>query len=143
VVDVVIVEPDDARRQFLSEQCDQQVVSSTDKSFPIVIDAVGIGVTRASASELVEAGGVIAHVGLGDNGPGFDVRRATLQEITFIGTYTYTAQDFRDTAAALFDGRLGPLNWTETCSLAEGATAFADLRAGRVAVPKVVLEPWA
>ena len=34
----------------------------------------------------------------------------TLQEITFIGTYTYTAEDFRDTAEAIFDGRLGHLD---------------------------------
>ena len=36
--------------------------------------------------------------------------RLTLQEITFIGTYTYTAEDFKETAAALFDGRLGDLD---------------------------------
>jgi len=65
----------------------------------------------------------------------------TLQEITFIGTYTYTAQDFRDTCAALFDGRLGPLDWAETRALSDGARAFADIRAGRVAVPKIILKP--
>jgi threonine dehydrogenase-like Zn-dependent dehydrogenase len=65
----------------------------------------------------------------------------TLQEITFIGTYTYTAQDFRDTAQAIFDGRLGPLDWIEARGLSEGARAFADLRAGRVAAPKIVLDP--
>ncbi len=140
--DVTIVEPDLARCAFLCEQAGQTAVSATDESFPIVIDAVGFGVTRASASSLVQPGGVIAHVGLGDDKPGFDVRRATLQEITFIGTYTYTAADFRDTAAALFDGRLGPLDWTQTRSLADGASAFADLRAGKVATPKIILDPW-
>ena len=55
-------------------------------------------------SHLVSPGGVIAHVGLGDNTDGLDVRRITLQEITFIGTYTYTVQDFKDTAEALFAG---------------------------------------
>jgi threonine dehydrogenase-like Zn-dependent dehydrogenase len=65
----------------------------------------------------------------------------TLQEITFIGTYTYTAQDFRDTAAAMFDGRLGALDWTQARELADGAEAFADIRAGRTAAPKIVLNP--
>jgi threonine dehydrogenase-like Zn-dependent dehydrogenase len=142
LVDVVIVEPDAARRAFLNDQCDQVAVPSADGSFPVVIDAVGFGVTRASAAALVAPGGVIAHVGLGDDKPGLDIRRATLQEITFIGTYTYTAKDFRDTAAALFDGRLGPLEWTEARPLADGAAAFADLRAGRVAAPKIILDPW-
>jgi L-gulonate 5-dehydrogenase len=53
----------------------------------------------------------------------------TLQEITFIGTYTYTAQDFRDTAQAMFDGRLGALDWTETRPCRAAQRAFEDIRA--------------
>jgi len=140
--DVTLVEPDPARCAFLRDHTGQNAVAHTQDSFPVVIDAVGFGVTRASAAALVQPGGVIAHVGLGDDKAGFDVRRATLQEITFIGTYTYTAADFRDTAAALFDGRLGPLDWTQTRPLAQGADAFADLRAGKVAAPKIILDPW-
>ena len=140
--DVTIVEPDPARCEYLRDRAGQTAVAATDESYPVVIDAVGFGVTRASASRLVQPGGVIAHVGLGDDGPGLDVRRATLQEITFIGTYTYTAADFRDTSAALFDGRLGPLDWTQSCALADGASAFAALRAGKVAAPKIILAPW-
>ena len=143
VEDVTIIEPDAARRAFLADLCGQNAVENTTQSYPLVIDAVGFGATRASATALTEPGGVIAHVGLGDDKPGLDVRRATLQEITFIGTYTYTAQDFRDTSAALFDGRLGPLDWTQTRPLADGASAFAELRAGKVAAPKIILAPWA
>ena len=65
----------------------------------------------------------------------------TLQEITFIGTYTYSAQDFRDTAQAIFDGSLGALDWSEIRPLAEGARAFADIKAGRAAAPKIILTP--
>jgi len=72
---------------------------------------------------------------------GLDIRRITLQEITVTGTYTYTAQDFRDTCAAMFSGRLGSLDWTEARPLAEGARAFADIRNGRVAAPKIILKP--
>ena len=104
-------------------------------------DAVGYAATRAVASELTAPGGVIVHIGLGEDTGGLDVRRMTLQEITFIGTYTYTAQDFRDTAQAMFDGRLGPLDWIEERPLSDGASAFADIRAGRVAAPKIVLKP--
>jgi len=142
VADVTMIERDPGRRAFLGEHCGQTVVDDTEERYPVVIDAVGFGVTRASATALVQPGGVVAHVGLGDDKPGLDVRRTTLQEITFVGTYTYTAQDFRDTAAALFDGRLGALDWTETRPLSDGARAFGDLRAGRVAAPKIVLEPW-
>ena len=109
--------------------------------FDVVIDGVGIGPTRAAASAGVRPGGIIVHIGLGSAEGGLDIRRMTLQEITFVGTYTYTSEDFRQTAAAMFDGRLGPLDWTETRPLAEGAQAFADIRAGRVAAPKILLKP--
>lgn len=108
----------------------------------IVIDAVGITATREMASRAVRPGGVIVHIGLGTAAGGLDVRRMTLQEITFIGTYTYTPDDFRATAAALFAGELGALDWAEERSLRDGAAAFADIRAGRAATPKIILKPW-
>ncbi|SLN57980.1 alcohol dehydrogenase catalytic domain-containing protein [Pseudooctadecabacter jejudonensis] len=143
VDEVTIVEPNEARRAFLTEQCDQRAVEAARGQFSLVVDAVGYAATRAAASALAAAGGVIAHVGLGEDEGGIDVRRLTLQEITFIGTYTYTAADFRDTAQAIFDGRLGPLTWTETRALQDGAAAFADIRRGAVAAPKIILNPWA
>ena len=143
VKDVTLVEPNDDRRAFVNESCGLKAVAKAEKpDYGLVIDAVGYAATRATASALATPGGVIAHIGLGEDTGGLDIRRMTLQEITFIGTYTYTAQDFRQTAAAIFDGRLGPLDWTETRTLAEGVQAFADLRAGRVASPKIILTPW-
>ena len=72
---------------------------------------------------------------------GLDVRRMTLQEITFIGTYTYTPADFVDTAQAIFDGRLGALDWMDVRPLSDGFAAFQDIRAGKVAAPKIILKP--
>ena len=143
VTDVTVVEPNPARRAFLEQTCGQRAVARAEGAFPVVIDAVGYAKTRAVASTLATPGGVIAHVGLGEDTGGLDIRRLTLQEITFIGTYTYTADDFRQTAQALFDGRLGPLDWIEHRGLSEGAAAFADLLGGRVASPKIVLDPSA
>jgi threonine dehydrogenase-like Zn-dependent dehydrogenase len=142
VTDVTMVELNDARRGFLNENCGEKAVAQAEGEFPIVIDAVGYAATRAMASHHAQAGGVIAHVGLGEDSGGLDIRRMTLQEITFIGTYTYTAQDFRDTAAAIFDGRLGALDWIKNCPLSDGWQAFKDLRAGTVSEPKIVLKPW-
>ena len=140
--EVTIVEPNAARRAFLTEHCTENAVAEVSAAYPIVIDAVGIAPTRALASARAIPGGVIAHVGLGDSEGGLDIRRMTLQEITFIGTYTYTAADFVETAHALFDGRLGPTDWIATRPLADGAAAFRDIRAGAVAEPKTVLLPW-
>ena len=105
------------------------------------MDAVGINATRRAASALIEPGGVLVHIGLGDARDGLDIRRMTLQEVTFIGTYTYTAQDFRDTAQGIFDGRFGALDWFEERALSDGAGAFDDIHAARVAAPKIVLLP--
>ena len=106
-----------------------------------VIDAVGTAATRQAAVAAVRPGGIIMHIGLLDSAGEIDVRKMTLSEVTFIGTYTYAARDFRDTAQAIFDGRLGDLSWTETRPLSDGAAAFADIRAGRVAAPKIILRP--
>ncbi len=142
VSNITLVEPNAARRTVIAAHCEFAAVAEAEGAgFDLVVDGVGYGATRSTASALVRPGGVILHVGLGESAGGLDIRRMTLQEITFIGTYTYTAQDFRDTAQAIFDGRMGALDWIETRSLAEGAAAFADLRAGRSASPKIILAP--
>ncbi|GGX45535.1 dehydrogenase [Tateyamaria omphalii] len=138
---VTVAEPNEARRSFLENRCDLPCVPAGTGSYGLTVDAVGYAATRASVSSLTEPGGVIVHIGLGEDIGGLDIRRMTLQEITFIGTYTYTPQDFRDTCSAIFDGRLGPLDWTEQRPLSDGARAFADLRSGAVAAPKIILHP--
>lgn len=144
--DVTLVEPSAVRRAFLAETCGLAVLAPEDLPegalFDFVVDGVGLAATRAMASGHARPGGVIVHVGLGAAEDGLDFRRMTLQEITFISTYTYTGEDFRQTAQAIFDGRLGPLDWTQSRPLPDGPAAFADLRAGRVAAPKIILTPW-
>jgi len=143
LTEITISEPNDTRRAHLADQCKENAVAAPDGEYSVVVDAVGYAATRATASRLTAPGGVIAHIGLGEDTGGLDIRRLTLQEITFIGTYTYTARDFRDTAQAIFDGRLGALDWTETRPLSDGAAAFSDIRAGHIPAPKILLDPWA
>jgi len=142
---ITLVEANPLRRAELMQVCGQVSVAPdaipTDTPYDLVVDGVGIAATRASASALVRPGGVIVHIGLGDAEGGLDVRRLTLQEITFIGTYTFTRQDFRDTAQAIFDGRLGPLDWMQTRPLSAGVQAFDDIHSGAVAAPKILLTP--
>ena len=145
--DITVIEPNELRQDTLRSIGGFDVVSPESEGFPeagsidCVIDGVGYAATRETASTLARQGSVIAHIGLGEATGGLDIRRMTLQEITFIGTYTYTPQDFIETAEAIFDGRLGALDWMETRPLADGQSAFDDIRAGRVAAPKVVLLP--
>jgi alcohol dehydrogenase len=109
--------------------------------FEIVVDAVGGKLSREAAIAAVRPGGVVMHIGLLDNDGGIDVRRMTLQEISLIGTYTYTAADLRVTVEKLHSGAFGDLDWVERRSLSDGAEAFDDLLHGRTAAPKIVLCP--
>ena len=106
----------------------------------VVIDAVGTAATRQAAVAAVRPGGVVMHIGLLDSAGELDVRKMTLAEITFIGTYTYTMVDLRATLHALHTGGLGALDWIDRRPLSDGAEAFHDLDAGRAA-PKIVLQP--
>ncbi len=110
-------------------------------SFDLVVDAVGSGKTRASSSKLVMTGGIISHVGLQDNEPGLDTRRITLEEITFLGNYTYSVLDLRAAISLLHSGSLGSLEWVERQSLSDGAAAFREIHEGKAASPKIVLLP--
>lgn len=112
-----------------------------DNSMDLVVDAYGGAASRAEASRLVRPGGVIIHIGLESGEGGLDIRKATLQEVTFIGTYTYTMLEFRETLAALATGQFGEIPWTETRPLFEGAEAFRALDEGGLANAKIILTP--
>ena len=150
VEDIVILEPNADRRAIIGQAGIGQAGGhraiepdrlESDSQFNIVVDAVGYAASRAMACKHARPGGVIVHIGLGEASGGIDSRRLTLQEITFMGTYTYTSEDFHNTAAAIFNGDLGSLDWMEMRDLKDGAAAFSDLRAHRVASPKIILAP--
>jgi L-iditol 2-dehydrogenase len=108
-------------------------------SADLVIDAVGAAQTRAAASALARPGGVIVHVGLLPGHEGLDIRKITLQEITFTGSYCYTPADFRHAVDALASNGLGEIDWFEERPLADGARAFADIDEGATPAAKIML----
>ena len=141
---VTVAEAHAGRREFSRSRIALNCVHPDElegSQFDLVIDAVGLAATRRVASSLARPGGVIVHIGLGEAEGGLDIRRMTLQEITFIGTYTYTMADFRETAQAIFDGRLGALDWAVPHPLDAGPEAFAELHRGAVTAPKIILKP--
>ena len=145
-VDVVISETNPLRRKTAEKVgvphvVDPEVAPPGQSEFDLIIDAVGGKRTRESSVFAARAGGVIMHIGLLDNDGGFDARKLTLQEITVIGTYTYTPVDFRMTVKKLYSGALGDLDWFEQRPLQDGESAFSDLLLGRSAAPKIILRP--
>ena len=116
------------------EQC-----VSYQHAFDIVFDAVGSGKTRAAASDLVQPGGVMLHIGLQDNAGGLDTRYMTLQEVTFLGCYCYDQQDFAAAMTLLSAQRVTPTGWCDYRLLEDGASAFTELHQGSM-WQKIVLE---
>ena len=109
-----IAETNALRRQTLDSlelgvTYDPRQESPGDSTVDLVIDAVGMGATRAAASQMVRPGGAIVHVGLQDSDPGLDTRRITLQEIMFI---LLLPADFAE-ALLLTAGKVHGTDWTE------------------------------
>ena len=138
-----IAEPNPTRARLCADVTGFDVYDPT-KDTPaegatdIVFDAVGSGRTRTASSALVRPGGTIVHVGLQDNDAGIDTRRITLQEITFLGTYCYTPEDFSHALHLLDTGQVNGDGWTEFRPLDAGAQSFKDVDDG-TAPPKIIL----
>lgn len=112
-----------------------------ESSHQLVVDAVGAAATRQMAIQTVKSGGVIMHIGLQAWDSEIDMRKITLGEITLLGTYTYTMDDFCLTLTMLEQGALGELDWVEARPLSDGAKAFADLESQQVSAAKILLIP--
>ena len=112
-----------------------------DSHFDIVFDTVGLEITRQQAIGAIKPGGIIIHIGLTQPSGSFNFRKATLQEITFIGTYCYTNKDFSNTIDLLSSKKLGNLEWIEYRELSKGAKAFKEIHDGTCEAPKIILIP--
>lgn len=144
VVDIQIAETNALRRATIEEHTNICAVdpisnSAQEGSYDLVFDAVGGEHTRKSAIKSIKPGGIVVHIGLMDDAGSLDIRYITLQEITFIGCYTYSPVDIKKTLEKLHSGALGRLEWMHDQPLENGSDAFADLLAGQCAAPKVIL----
>ena len=142
--EIVIVDPNIKRLEQCSKYLDGEAVQPDSKcivsdSFDIVFDTVGLEVTRQQAIKSIKPGGVIIHIGLTQPSGSFDFRKATLQEITFIGTYCYTNKDFEKTLKTLSNKEIGSLNWIEYRKLKDGSGAFQEIHNGKCVSPKIIL----
>jgi threonine dehydrogenase-like Zn-dependent dehydrogenase len=108
----------------------------------LVLDAVGIPATVGSALEVAALGARIVLVGMGSPQLDLAAYAISTQERSLIGSFTYTATEFADTAAwvggrpdgieALIDGRV---DW-------DGAPrAFDDLARGATEASKILVFP--
>ncbi|MEO0729622.1 MAG: alcohol dehydrogenase catalytic domain-containing protein [Pseudomonadota bacterium] len=145
VVDIMVSEPSPIRRDAIRKAARFNAYdpaggdAPADGSYDLVFDAYGNGRSRAEACRLAASGGAIVHIGLAGGDDGIDVRKLTLQEIAFVGSYCYTMVDFRETLDGLARGQFGAFDWLEERPLSAGAHAFQALDAGTVEAAKIVL----
>jgi threonine dehydrogenase-like Zn-dependent dehydrogenase len=142
--DVTIVDPNEKRLKESLKYLEARGSKPNneiiiDNHFDIVFDTVGLETTRHEAIRCIKPGGTIIHIGLTQPSGTFDFRKATLQEITFIGTYCYTNKDFEKTLSILNNKKIGSLDWIEYRNLKEGASAFQQIHDGTCSSPKIIL----
>ena len=146
VKNITISDPNKLRLDECSKYVEGKFVNPNNKEinndgFDIVFDTVGLEISRQQAISVVKPGGIIIHIGLTQPSGQFNFRKATLQEITFIGTYCYTNKDFENTIKILANKNIGDLNWIEYRELKNGAGAFKEIHDGTCSAPKIVLLP--
>ena len=146
-VKIYIAETNLSRHSILSAAGEFTVYNPTlttnisTENIDIIIDAFGGTSTQSYSTQHISPGGVIVNVGLAGGQVGLDVRKMTLQDIKFSGSYTYSEDDFTKTTNAIFTGKLGQLDWFEIHPLSQGHHLFHELNKGEVKAPKVILAP--
>ena len=145
-LNITISDPNKLRLNECSKYVDAKFVEPENKEvnsdgFDLVFDTVGLEVSRQQAIKVIKPGGAIIHIGLTQPAGEFNFRKATLQEVTFIGTYCYTNQNFADTVQILANKDIGSLDWIEYRELNQGAEAFKQIHDGTCSAPKIVLLP--
>jgi threonine dehydrogenase-like Zn-dependent dehydrogenase len=127
---VTAVEPLPARREVLARLGAEHVSGALDdipdRSFDIVVDAVGIEPTWAAALRTTRRGGRVTIVGLGTAVGTMRMAELVREAITVRGAFAYSKGDFDAALLALADAppELDWLSWRELDDAAEG---FRDL----------------
>ena len=150
---VAVSEPDAHRRQLaaslgaagvdaLQEGLAGQVAQALGAALTLVLDAVGTTRTLQDAFDCSGFGARVVLVGMGAPEVALRAYAVSTEERTLIGSFCYSGQEFRDTAAwvasaperlaGLVEGRV---------DLAGAPAAFAELGRGESAASKVLVYP--
>ncbi len=143
---IIMSDPNKKRLDECSKYLSANFVSPKDKSirennFDLVLESVGLEITRLQAIKSIAPGGTIVHIGLTQPLGTFDFKKLTIQEITLVGTYCYTNKDFKNTLEILTSKTLGDLGWIEYRELKKGSEAFNEIHNGTCVAPKIILIP--
>jgi 2-desacetyl-2-hydroxyethyl bacteriochlorophyllide A dehydrogenase len=147
---VVSIDPVDTRRMLAERQgatavgphdAERTVSEATGgDGADVVIDAVGLGATWASALRLARAGGRVEAVGLGAASGEIDFFSIVGRELSVTGSFGWTDGDFARAIDLVSHGAIQTEGWFSTFALEDGQRAFEELVDG-IDHFKVVLTP--
>ena len=143
---IIMSDPNKKRLNDCKKYLSASFVSPDDKSikennFDLILESVGLEVTRQQAIRSISPGGTIIHIGLTQSTGDFNFKKLTIQEVTLVGTYSYTNNDFKNTLDILSNKKLGDLGWIEYRDLKKGSEAFNEIHNGTCVAPKIILNP--
>ena len=107
----------------------------------VVFDAVGRSVTRQAAVTAAGSGATVVLVGLHDSETTFEVNNMIRSEVTLIGSYAYTMQEFRRAVELLAMGEVPTEAWMDVRGLDAGPDSFVELVDSPGAATKIMLIP--
>ena len=139
-------DPNKKRLDECAKYLKANFVSPDDKSikennFDLILESVGLEVTRHQAIKSIAPGGTIVHIGLTEPSGTFNFKKLTIQEVILVGTYCYTNKDFQESLEILTEKKLGDLGWIEYRDLKNGSEAFNEIHNGTCVAPKIILIP--
>ena len=107
----------------------------------LAVDAVGSAITRAQCIAAMQTRGLLILSGLHEESSAMPVADMIRREITAVGSYAYTAENFATALELLGQGAIGLDPWVQEAPLAEGGQWFERLIDAPGAVSKVLLTP--
>ncbi len=127
--------------QSNKENVEERVKEITgQKGLDIIIDAAGFVPTRQQAIKIINPGGVIMNIGLGVDETPIPINQTIRSEITELGSFCYTKQDFHEALQLLINEQICEKIWSEVRPIENGHQSFVDLVSGNVVKSKIFLQ---
>jgi threonine dehydrogenase-like Zn-dependent dehydrogenase len=138
IPEIAVSDLNDERLALVADTLGVRAAKRLEGEHNVVIDAVGLGATRAEAVERLRPGGVSVWIGLAQPDPGFDSLSLVRQERVVCGTFAYDDSEF-DEALELC-ARADP-RWVEQIPLAGAAERFGELLRAPGPIPRTAIQP--
>ena len=107
----------------------------------VVIDAVGLGLTKRQSLEAARPGGAVVWIGLREDAMELSSYGVTLPERHVMGTYAATQDELSEAVRLMESGAVDMTSWPEAFPLEQGAEAFRRMLAAKGSDLKAVLVP--